>query len=302
MGKVGLCFVNPAPRIASGFVTAMAKKCDEAGLDTFWTIDRIAYDNLEPLTLLAAAAAVTKKIRLGTSVLLPGVRHPVILAKTVASLDFLSGGRVTLGVGFGSRTNDFSAVEIPFEGRGSRAEEAIKLMRRLWTEEGVTHEGRFFKVANVTVGPPTVQKPHPPIWMGGGADPALKRAARLATGYICGSSAIPEFSKIWEKIEGFAKVAGRDPAEIEKAALTFMAIDGNKSKAIEACEAYLKRYYGTVRADVEKHFVVGAPEACAEKIGSMFAQGPQTLIIGMTIADLRQVDLFAEKVLPLVRS
>lgn len=301
MGKVGLCFVNPAPQIESGFVTAMAKKCDEAGLDTFWTIDRIAYDNLEPLTLLAAAAAVTKRIRLGTSVLLPGVRHPVILAKTVASLDFLSGGRVTLGVGFGSRANDFSAVEIPFEGRGSRAEEAIKLMRRLWTEEGVTHEGRFFKVTNLTIGPRPIQSPHPPIWMGGSADSALKRAAKFANGYICGSSAIQEFPVLWEKISGLARQAGRKPKEIEKAGLTFMAIDDNKARAIEACEAYLKRYYGAVRADVEKLFLVGPPRACAERIQAVFTKGLDTLIIGVAKPDLRQIDLFGEKVLPLLR-
>lgn len=302
MAKLGLCFVNPVPQIQPGFVPAMAKKCEEIELDSFWSIDRIAYDNLEPLTLLATAAAVTKKIRLGTSVLLPAVRHPAIVAKTVASLDFLSGGRVTMGIGFGSRPNDFSAVGLPFEGRGSRAEEAIKLIRRLWTEENVTHQGRFFQVTNLTIGPRPIQSPHPPIWMGGSADTALKRTARLATGYICSSSAIQEFHSVWEKIEGFAKAAGRNAAEIEKACLTFMVIDDNKAKAIEACEAYVKRYYGTVRMDVEKLLLVGSAEACAERIRATFAKGLQTLIIGVALADLKQVDLFGEKVLPLVKA
>ena len=301
MGNVGLCFVNPAPQIQPGYVTTVAKKCEEMGLHSLWVIDRIAYDNLEPLTLLAAAAAVTKKIRLGTSVLLAGVRHPVLLAKTVSTLDFLSGGRITLGIGFGSRENDFTAVGIPFAGRGSRAEEAVKLIKRLWTEEGVTHKGRFFQVENLTVGPKPLQSPHPPIWMGGGADVVLKRAARLADGYICGSSAIQEFPSLWEKISGLAISAGRNPQEIEKAALTFMAIDENKAKAVDACAAYLQRYYGKVRMDVEKHLLVGAPEACAERIHSFFAKGLDTLIIGPARADLRQLDLFGDRVLPLLK-
>ncbi len=301
MAKVGLCFVNPAPQIQPAYVTTVAKKCEEMGLHSLWVIDRIVYDNLEPLTLLAVAAAVTKKIQLGTSVLLAGVRHPVLLAKTVSTLDFLSGGRVTLGIGFGSRENDFTALGIPFEGRGSRAEEAVKLIKRLWTEERVTHKGKFFQVENLTIGPKPLQSPHPPIWMGGGADVVLKRAARLADGYICGSSAIGDFPAIWEKISSFAKAAGRDPQEIEKAGLTFMAIDDNRAKAVEACAAYLKRYYGKVRIDVEKHLLVGPPEACAERIISFFSKGLDTLIIGLVTADPKQLDLFGEKILPLLK-
>lgn len=301
MGKIGICLVNPAAQIKPGYVTAMAKRCEELALDSFWVLDRIAYDNLEPLTVLAAAAAVTDKIRLGTSVLLAGLRHPTLLAKTVATLDFLSRGRVTLGIGFGSRENDFSAVEVSFEARGSRAEEAVKLVKRLWSEEKVTHKGRFFQVDNLTIGPRPIQSPHPPIWTGGGAEVALKRAGRLADGYICGSSAIQNFPAVWEKISAFAKSAGRDPGKIEKGALTFMAIDENKTRAVEACAAYLQRYYGRVRADVEKEFPVGPPEACAERIGAFFSKGLDTLIIGLAKADLKQLDLFGEKVLPLLK-
>ena len=301
MGKIGFCFVNPVPQIQPGHVTAAAKKCEAMGLHSFWAIDRIAYDTLEPLAVLAAVAAVTEKIRIGTSVLLAGLRHPTLLAKTVGTLDFLSGGRVTLGIGFGSRQNDFAAMEIPFEHRGGRAEEAIKLIKRLWSEEGVTHKGRFFQVENLTIGPRPIQSPHPPIWMGGSADAVLRRVARLADGYICGSSAIQDFPSLWEKISGLANSAGRNPREIEKAALTFMAIDDNKARAVEACAAYLQRYYGAVRMDVEKHLLVGPAEACAERIGAFFSKGLDTLIIGLAKADLKQLDVFGEKVLPLLK-
>ncbi len=300
MGKIGICFVNPAPLVEPGYTTALAKRCEEIGLDSFWVIDRIAYDNLEPLAVIAAAAAVTKRIRLGTSVLLAGLRHPTLLAKTIATLDFLSRGRVTLGIGFGSRENDFTAVEIPFKHRGARAEEAVKLLRRLWSEEHVTFQGRFFHVENLTLGPKPIQS-RLPIWMGGGADIVLKRVARMADGYVCGSSAIQELPSLWGKICAFASAAGRKPQEIEKAALTFMAIDEDKARAVEACATYLKRYYGRVRMEIEKHLLVGAPTACAERIASYFQKGLDTLIIGTVTADLQQLDLFGEKVLPLLK-
>src|SRR3989442_12278934 len=118
MGNIGLCFVNPAPQIEPGYVTSVAGKVEDMELHSLWVIDRIVYDNLEPLTLLAAAAAVTKKIRLGTSGL---------LAKTVATLHFLSAGRGALGIGFGRRQNDFSAAEGPFAGRRIRGERGGKM-------------------------------------------------------------------------------------------------------------------------------------------------------------------------------
>ena len=271
------------------------------GLLLEWTIDRIAYDNLEPLTVLAAAAGATQKIRLGTSVLLGNLRHASHVAKIVSTLDFISNGRVTLGLGFGSRENDYRAVEIPFEHRGSRAVEQVQLMKRLWTEDNVTFKGKFYNVENLSVGPKPIQKPHPPIWTGGSAEVALKRAGSWADGFICGSSAIPEFPSTWEKIASYAKAAGRDPKKISKAGLTFMAIDEDQSKAVKTVEDYVMRYYGRLRADVANTSLVGAPAAIAERIGAFLSRGLDTLIIGVADPDPRQLDLFGENVLPKVR-
>jgi len=294
MGQIGLAFVNPAPLTKPNHVVNFAKRCEEMGLHSLWTIDRIAYDNLEPLTLLASAAAVTQKLRLGTSVLLGNTRHPSHLAKIIATIDFISNGRVTLGIGFGSRESDYKAVEIPFEKRGSRAVEQIQLIKRLWTEENVTHKGQFFQVENLTVGPRPIQKPHPPIWTGGSAEVALKRVGTWANGFICGSSAIPEFSVTWEKVASYARAAGRNPNEIEKAGLTFMAINDNKAKAVETLAVYVTRYYGRVRGDLESTALVDSGAQCAERINSYFSKGLDTLIIGLADPDPRQLDLFGE--------
>jgi probable F420-dependent oxidoreductase len=299
MRNIGLAFVNPAPLTEPEHVLSFARQCDTMRVHSMWIIDRVAYDNLEPLTVLAAAAGATQHIRLGTSVLLPAIRHPVLLAKTVATLDYVSNGRVTLGVGFGSRENDFSAVETPFEHRGSRAVEAVQLMKRLWTEQTVTHQGRFFNVRELAIGPKPVQKSIP-LFVGGSADAALKRAGSWGDGYICGSSAISELDKIWERITHHAQAAGRNPDGIEKACLTFMAIGDNKANAVEALAAYVTRYYGRLRGDIESTFVVGSPEACADRINSIFDKGIQTLIIGPADPDPKQLELFSEKVLPAV--
>ena len=301
MADIGLAWVTPAPLTNPANVINFAKQTEAMGCHSMWTIDRIAYDNLEPLTLLAAAAGATQKIRLGTSVLLGNLRHPSHLAKIIATLDFISNGRLTLGLGFGSREADYQAVEIPFEHRGSRAVEQVQLIKRLWTEDNVTHKGKFFTVENLTIGPRPVQKPHPPIWTGGSSDIALKRAGTWADGFICGSSAIPDFPTTWHKVAGYAKAAARDPAKITKAGLTFMAINDDQAKAIKTVEDYVTRYYGRLRTDVANTSLVGSPDAIAERIENFLSKGLDTLIIGLADPGPGQLDLFGDQVLTKLR-
>lgn len=302
MANIGLAWVNPAPLTKGENLINFAKKTEAMGAHSMWTIDRIAYDNLEPLTLLAAAAGVTQRIRLGTSVLLGNTRHPAHLAKIVATIDYISNGRITLGLGFGSREPDYKAVEIPYEHRGTRAVEQVQLMKRLWTEDNVTFKGQFYNVENLSLGPKPIQKPHPPLWTGGSAETALKRAGTWADGFISGSSAIADFHVTWDKIASYAAAAGRDPNKITKCSLAFMAINDDKSKAIKAVEDYTTRYYGRVRTPVEPVSIVGGPSECLDKIHYFLSKGLQQLIIGVADPDPRQLDLFGEKVLPKVKA
>ena len=155
--------------------TQFFRRADDLGFDSLWVIDRIYHDIniLEPMTLLTCAAAVTSRIRLGTSVLLFLFRNPVQLARTTATLDYLSGGRVTLGISLGGRDFEFGPMGISRERRVSRFRESLSLMRKLWTEKSVTHHGRFYNKDNVTVEPKPVQKPGIPILIGGSADRVL---------------------------------------------------------------------------------------------------------------------------------
>jgi probable F420-dependent oxidoreductase len=289
--------IHAAPEIPPQFVTQMAAKVEQAGLHSFWVNDRVVYDNLDAITTIAAAAGVTRRIKLGTSVLLAPVRHPVLLAKSLATVDFLSVGRLICGFGLGNRKDDYESAGVPFERRGARMAEGIELMKKLWREASGTHQGKFYQTPDLVIGPRPIQS-EIPIWIGGSAEPALKRAARLADGYLCGSSGLQRFPELWEKISGYATAAGRDPAAIDKAALTFIAIDDDKRRAVAACEAYLKRYYGKVPVNVETLMVVGAPAACAERIAAIANKGIGTLILGLVVPDLRQIDLLTEKILP----
>ena len=298
MANLGLSFISPASQVAPDFFLQLAKKVEEASLSSFWINDRIAYDNFEPLAALAATAGATHRIKLGTSILLLPLRRPVLLAKTLATIDHIAKGRLTLGVAVGNRSEDYEAVGVPFDRRGARGLEAIQLMRRLWREECVTFEGKFFRVHEVALGP----KPHAnrsiPIWMGGGAEAVLRRTARFAEGYICSTSSLPNFPAIWEKISTYAKAFGRDPTQIEKAGLNYLAIDVDRGRAVAACKMFFDRYYGKAPPNIESHMIVGPPSLCAERISSLFEQQLSTLILGLIVPDLKQVDLLATEVLP----
>jgi alkanesulfonate monooxygenase SsuD/methylene tetrahydromethanopterin reductase-like flavin-dependent oxidoreductase (luciferase family) len=203
-----------------------------------------------------------------------------------------------VGLGFGGSQREFDAVDIPFARRGTRAVEQIELMKRLWREDHVEYQGSFFKTTDLSVGPRSTQRPHPPIWMGGAADGVLKRVGALADGYVCGTASLKRFASVWGKIAAAAAANGRDPASIHKAGITYLTIDENKSRAAAACEAYLNAYYGKINLDVESETVLGSPDACAERLGSLFARGIETVILRLVKPDLVQLDLLAEKVLP----
>jgi alkanesulfonate monooxygenase SsuD/methylene tetrahydromethanopterin reductase-like flavin-dependent oxidoreductase (luciferase family) len=137
-----------------------------------------------------------------------------------------------------------------------------------------------------------------PIWLGGSAEAVLKRTGRYGDGYICSTSSLPNFANLWERISTYARAQGRDPVQIEKAALNYLAIDEDKSRAVAACAAYFERYYGKAPPNIESHMIVGPAAACSDRIAGMLAQGFGTVILGLIVPDLRQLDVLASKILP----
>jgi probable F420-dependent oxidoreductase len=208
---------------------AVARRAEALGYRSLWSFQRLlvpaepegvaaspAYRSvLDPVVSLANVAAVTSRIRLGVAVLNMPFASPALVAKQLASLDVLSGGRLDAGLGLGWSPEEYAASGVPTARRGARGEEFLAVLKALWTEEVVEHHGEFYELPPVRFAPKPVQRPHPPLLLGGSAEPALRRAGRLADGWVSASragkaaiaAAIPVISEA-------AAQAGRDPAAL----------------------------------------------------------------------------------------
>src|SRR5215210_1895288 len=178
---------------------------------------------LDGLTALAAVLSSTGEMTLATTVALPVVRGPVALAKSLAAIDLLSGGRLVVGVGPGSSARDYAAVGIPFEERWKRLEEAVRAMRSLWLREGSPFKGEFYSTEGIVLEPYPAQQPGPPIWIGSwGSQAGLRRTARLGDGWLASAyNATPEaFANAWGRLREHLRAAGKDPNNFPNAVAT----------------------------------------------------------------------------------
>ncbi len=289
----------------------LAARIEALGYDSIWSGDHLQFHNptLESLTTLSHLAAVTRRVRLGTAVYLLALRHPTVAAKTVATLDVLSGGRVVFGVGVGGEfPKEFEAAGVPHRERGRRVDEGIEVCRLLWTKSPAAFEGRFVRFTEVALEPKPVQLGGPPIWIGGRSDHALRRAARLGDGWISYVVTPERFRQSLEKIQGFADAAGRrvEPGRgFEPAHLAFTVVDDDWERARAAAARYLGRQYNQPFDElVTKYCVLGPPERCAEDLARFAEAGVRTFVMGFVAGAERaeeQVERFAAEVLPRVR-
>ena len=297
MVNVGFSVPTAALNAQPNTPVEFARHVEQGGGHSVWAMDRLVFGNAEPLIALGAMAAVTSRIRLGTCVLLATLRPPLLLAKALGTLDQMTGGRVTIGIGVGSRADDFAAAEVPYERRGGRAEELVQIMRLAWTGEPVKFAGKHYHVDVGPVGPTPVQS-RLPIWFGGSAETALKRIARIGDGYIGSSSGGPEgFRTNWDKILRYADAIGRDPSTLSPAALIYACVDDDLDRATATAKANLAHYYGPRRSETSG-FLLGSPDDCVRMAEEYVKAGVQTMIIGSVTADLAYLDRFLEKVLP----
>jgi probable F420-dependent oxidoreductase len=289
----------PPPSAFSEFF----RSAEELGFDALWVIDRIFHELniLDPLTLLTHAAAVTSRVRLGTAVLLFAFRNPVLVAKTAATLDYLSGGRLTLGVSLGGRDYEFASQGIHMSQRVSRLRENLTVMRKLWTEQYVTFHGRYYHLDQVSMEPKPVQRPGIPILMGGSVDAVLKRSAEEADGWIAGSRGTPEtFHQAWEKVLSFARTAGKAPATLESGKLLYINVGEDRIQCRDNLRAFTHAYYGP-QYDVDTTGVFGSPKECSAKIQDFIDAGAKNIVLAPTGLDVGQLTRLAKEVMPLLR-
>src|SRR3989475_10166115 len=226
---------------------AMAERAEAAGFDSVWIGDSLtARPRHEPLTLMSAIAARTRRVRIGTGVLLPALRNPVVLAHVVGTLDRVAQGRVILGVGIAADTpairREFAAAGVPFERRVGRFLEILEICQALWRRDGVSFSGKHFTLEDVTMEP----KPHraggPPIWIGGSGPTALREAARFDAWFPTGPS-VEFFAEQFPRIQAAARAAGRAPGAVSGAAYVTLALDANPTAAEQRLHRFLETYY-----------------------------------------------------------
>ncbi len=281
----------------------LADLAEEIGLDSVWVGDSVtAKPRHDPITLLAAIAARTERIGLGTAVLVPMLRNPTLLAHQLATLDRISHGRFVLGIGLARDVPairaEFEAVGVPFEKRVGRMLEGLRLCRALWSAAPVDWDGRW-TLAGATLAPEPFTPGGPKIWGGGGVPAALRRCAANFDGWFPSGRGRggADWGADWRTLRAAAEEAGRDPAEIAGAAYVTVAIDQDPKAAEAQLESYLARYYNLPagRIRTEEYVFAGDRAAVAGWIAGFVEAGCGHLCVRVTGSDdARQMVELAE--------
>ncbi len=274
------------------------RRAEALGFHSAWVVEQIlgAMASLEPVDLLAYAAALTERMRLGSAVLLTALRNPVHLAKSLATVDQLSGGRLIVGVGLGGNPRVYPAYGLSAERRVARFQEGLTLMKRLWTEPRVTMKGEFFSVDNASMQPKPAQKPHPPLWFGGHHPHALKRAVAMGDGFIgAGSASTAAFADEVRQLRTLLTDARRDPATFPIGKRVYIAVDADRGRAGRRLAEWFGAFYGKPEL-AEQVCVWGDAAQCAEGLREIVAGGAQFLMLNPVFDEREHLDRLAELV------
>jgi alkanesulfonate monooxygenase SsuD/methylene tetrahydromethanopterin reductase-like flavin-dependent oxidoreductase (luciferase family) len=282
---VGIGLPNTVPGTEGKMLVEWAARAEQAGFSTLGTIGRLVYPNYEELIALAAAAAVTERIRLTTSVLLaPLHTNAALFAKQTASLDRLSGGRFVLGIGLGGREDDYTASGITMAGRGRRLDQALEEMKRIWNGEERGFAG--------AIGPRPTRPGGPPLIVGGVSEASFRRAARFGDGWMMGGGTPEMFSQAAAAVDKAWQEAGRSDRP-RKLALAYFALG---TDARRNADSYLKHYYAFLGEFADQ--IAAGAAVSAEMVGgyvSAFSQnGCDELIFIPTTSQLDQVTELAD--------
>ncbi|MEU6497082.1 LLM class flavin-dependent oxidoreductase [Streptomyces sp. NPDC046984] len=272
-------------------------RAEELGFDGAWTQEQIIGSEsfIGPVELLAYAAACTERIRLGCAVFVTPLHNPVHLAKSIASLDRLSRGRIDVGVGIGGRGLPFAAFGVSSEDLVDRFTSGLQLMKRLWTESSVTFSGPFWQLQDAVMEPKPVQQPHPPIWFGANYPNAVRRAVRMGDGFIgAGSSTTARF----RELENIARkaMAEFDQPDFAIAKRVYVALDDNANRARARIDRALKSLHG--RGDIISVAAYGSTEDVVRGLSEVTDCGAEYIVLNPLFNDLEQMEWLAAEVIP----
>jgi alkanesulfonate monooxygenase SsuD/methylene tetrahydromethanopterin reductase-like flavin-dependent oxidoreductase (luciferase family) len=253
-----------APLDSGAAYAEFFRQVEALGLDAIWTEDRLFHraNMLDPLLLLGWAAASTRRIQLGTAVLVLNLRHAAVVARQVSTLAHLSGGRLALGVSLGGRPDEYQGLGVPMERRVRVFRESVAVLRRLLSGQPVAHQGTFFHLHEATVRPAA----EVPLYFGGRAEGALRRAGELADGWIMGPfGGVQDFRQSWRLVQEAARAVGRDPKALVGGRLLYIAVDDDRDRARETLRLFLHGYYGPT-FDVDQYAIFGPAAQVAARL------------------------------------
>jgi probable F420-dependent oxidoreductase len=297
--KLGICLPHYGRPIEVPRMLEVARRAEERGLDSVWVTDHVIVptqtnviyreDMLDPLAVLPWLAGVTHRIALGTSVVILPYRSPIPVAKLLASVDVLSGGRLIVGAAIGWLEGEFAALDVPFKERVSRGEEALELFRTLWTQEHPELETKRHRLHDVTFSPMPLQKPRPPLYVGGNSEGALRRVARLGDGWHATATTVEAFGQGAETVRRFWKDAGREGEPALSLRIPIL-IDGVHRAAVDM---------SLIRG---RHVIGGSIARIVEELRGYQALGCQHIALEVSYstypAILETIDIIAERLRP----
>ena len=307
--KFGLAlrnFVGPGETPDVDGLLAYATRAEELGFESLWVWDHMllgvepAFPILDCLSVLTAIAARTSRIKLGTSVLVLPLRNPVVTAKTLTSLDWISKGRLILGTAAGWYAREFDAVGEPFKRRGKIFERNLELILRLWTEDSVTVQVDDLNLRRAVLQPKPFQNPRPPVLIGGYVDAVLRRVARMGDGWLTYFYTPEGFASAWERVLAFAREYGRDPSTLSATNQLAIYVGPPKSEADPPMREWLSTEWDVSKwsDSTVEHAICGTPEECVAQLRPHIDAGIHRLVLIPYRYQPEQVELIAREVLP----
>jgi len=299
--KFGIAVGAYSAGVPSGRELAdFARTAEAVGFDSVQVGDHIQWHApiIESTVLLATFAAVTTRVRIASDVVILPLRDPVLIAKTVASLDVLSGGRMIFGVGVGGdHPGEYAAMRVPLAERGARANESLEIIRGLWTNERFSYAGRHYAVQDVGIAPRPLQ-PLLPIWVGGTSDAALRRAARYGDGWICAFASERKFARLVAALRGFLAEAKRPADGFTLGTFLFANVGPDPAQALAEGAEYVRRIYQLDGAAIVERFGAAGPvEHCVERVRAQVEAEAQYIVLS-PVYDYRawphQLEAFGE--------
>jgi probable F420-dependent oxidoreductase len=299
-------FVGPAETPDVDAILAYAAQAEALGFESLWAWDHVilgvdpAFPVLDAVGILTAIAARTARIKLGTGVMVLPLRNPTVAAKALGTLDVVSKGRLILGIAAGWYAREFDAVGVPFKRRGRLFERNLEILTRLWTEDRVSLQADEFNLREAVMRPRPVQRPRPPILIGGYVDAVLKRVGTKGDGWLTYFYTPESYRKSWAKIVSFAREAGRDPTTLTGTNQLAIYVGGARAEAEAPMRHWLQTEWDVAAwsESTIEHAIRGSVEECVAQLREHVACGVDRIILIPYRYEREQLELIAREILP----